>query len=85
MLQILCMGLVLMLFFAVMGVSLLNRTQVAGYNDDNDNFDSVLAALLSLFVLTTEENFPYVADPAFKQRPLVSKFSTGMCTTIISH
>ncbi|CAN0439018.1 unnamed protein product, partial [Discosporangium mesarthrocarpum] len=43
--------------------------QVSGYKEDSDNFDSYSTALLSLFVLITEENFPTVADPAFSQRP----------------
>lgn len=48
--------------------------KVGGYNDDGDNFDNFGGALLSLFVLTTEENFPMVADPSFSKRPLVRRF-----------
>ena len=47
-------------------------SQVVGYSAKGDNFDTFQGAVLSLFVLTTEENFPMVADPAFSQRPFVS-------------
>ncbi|CAM9770507.1 unnamed protein product [Choristocarpus tenellus] len=46
--------------------------KVDGYEADSDNFDTYGAALLSLFVLITEENFPMVADPSFSQRPAVA-------------
>jgi hypothetical protein len=58
-------------FYAVLGVGLFNKGQVTGYDEHNDNFESFMPALLSLYVLTTEENFPFVADPALAQRPLV--------------
>lgn len=58
-------------FYAVLGVGLFNKGQVTGYDENNDNFESFMPALLSLYVLTTEENFPFVADPALAQRPLV--------------
>lgn len=47
-----------------------------GYSEDGDNFDNFGGALLSLFVLVTEENFPMVADPSFTQRPLVRAMKT---------
>lgn len=52
-------------------VSCPRDTQVSGYSEDGDNFNNFGGALLSLFVLVTEENFPMVADPSFTQRPLV--------------
>eukprot|EP00953_Heterococcus_sp_UTEX-ZZ885_P042502 21589-Heterococcus_DN1.PRE.2 len=56
----------------LLGVGLFNKGQVTGYDEHNDNFESFMPALLSLYVLTTEENFPFVADPALAQRPLVA-------------
>lgn len=57
-------------------------SKVSGYEADNDHFDNFGAALLSLFILTTEENFPTVADPSFSQRPLVSWSSEPSCSRI---
>lgn len=51
---------------------MIRSTQVKGYAKDDDNFDNFAGAVLALFVLTTEENFPMVADPSFTQRPAVS-------------
>lgn len=70
--KILSIGFVFMLFYSVVGVSLFNSDQVTGYDPRNDNFQDVKSALLSLYVLTTGENFPDVAEPAFSMRPKVS-------------
>ncbi|CAM9975211.1 unnamed protein product, partial [Ectocarpus sp. 12 AP-2014] len=70
--SILMLGAVVLAFYSVLGINLFNSKQVKGYADDGDNFDDFGSALLSLFVLVTEENFPMVADPSFTQRPLVA-------------
>ncbi|CAM9588976.1 unnamed protein product [Ectocarpus sp. 4 AP-2014] len=70
--SILMLGAVVLAFYSVLGINLFNSKQVKGYTDDGDNFNNFGSALLSLFVLVTEENFPMVADPSFTQRPLVA-------------
>jgi hypothetical protein len=61
---------ILLCFFAVLCVSVFNSEQVpSGYSPENDNFDAFAPALLSLFVLVTTENYPFVADPAYQARP----------------
>eukprot|EP00752_Nemacystus_decipiens_P018420 g16518.t1 len=70
--SILTLGAVVLAFYSVLGINLFNSEQVSGYDLDRDNFDNFGRALLSLFVLVTEENFPEVADPSFTQRPLVA-------------
>ncbi|CAM9191254.1 unnamed protein product [Chrysoparadoxa australica] len=69
--DIVATGLVFISFYAVTCVSFFNGAQVPGYDTDNDNFNCFGPALLSLYVLTTEENFPFVAEPALAERPLV--------------
>lgn len=59
-----------------------DAVQVRGYSEDRDNFDNFGGALLSLFVLVTEENFPEVADPSFTQRPLVR---ATLCIPVYSY
>ena len=54
---------------------------MSGYTAEGDNFDNFGAAVLSLFVLTTEENFPMVADPSFTDRPLV-RHPGNFCHTL---
>ncbi|CAM9781465.1 unnamed protein product [Pylaiella littoralis] len=70
--SILMLGAVVLSFYSVLGINLFNSEQVRGYSEGRDNFDNFGGALLSLFVLVTEENFPEVADPSFTQRPLVA-------------
>ncbi|CAN0162785.1 unnamed protein product, partial [Laminaria digitata] len=70
--SILAVGAVALAFYSVLGINLFNSEQVSGYTAEGDNFDNFGAAALSLFVLTTEENFPMVADPSFTGRPLVA-------------
>ncbi|CAM9717141.1 unnamed protein product [Scytosiphon promiscuus] len=70
--NILMLGAVVLAVYSVLGINLFNSDQVKGYSNDGDNFDDFGSALLSLFVLVTEENFPMVADPSFTQRPLVA-------------
>ena len=63
--------LILVLFFGVLGLQLFNREQVTGYDPTNDNFEDAAGAILSMFVLSTTENFPSVMYPTLTSRPSV--------------
>jgi len=63
--------LILVLFFGLLGLQLFNREQVTGYDPTNDNFEDAAASILSMFVLSTTENFPSVMYPSLTARPSV--------------
>lgn len=70
--QVTALFAVFVAFFGVLGMHLFNRQQNAGYDPNNDNFDSSPAAILAVYVLSTTENFPAVMYPSLKYRPLAS-------------
>lgn len=63
--------LILVLFFGLLGLQLFNREQVTGYDPFNDNFEDAAASILSMFVLSTTENFPSVMYPSITARPFI--------------
>lgn len=66
---LLCLGLVLIgLLYSVVGFNLMRNV----YPSYPENFDSLSNALVSLFVLSTSENYPDVMWPAYRIYPAFS-------------
>jgi len=63
---------IIIMFYGTLGQQLFNSDQVPSYNTYNDNFDSWAAAVLGVFVLSTTENYPNIANPAYHHRPVVA-------------
>lgn len=72
--DIVAMTVLLIVFFAVLGFNLFSKPQLGshGYSETNDNFDHFASASLSVYVLTTTENYPAVMYPAYNIRPQVT-------------
>mmetsp|Transcript_2344 Transcript_2344/g.3068 ORF Transcript_2344/g.3068 Transcript_2344/m.3068 type:complete len:920 (+) Transcript_2344:72-2831(+) len=68
-LPILALAMIAIIFYAVLGTSLFNSVQCEGYDTDEDNFNSFWPSAIAMYILTTTENFPFVAEPAFTGRP----------------
>jgi hypothetical protein len=72
MLDISLLLFIVIFFYAALGQQLFSSEQVPGYSENNDNFDSWPAAALGIFILTTTENYPNIANEAFRHRPAVA-------------